>query len=154
MPKQPELDNLRSKLATETGLAEVITLRKSGRPLVALINAGMIEHPATGEEVAAFVSGGSAARLVHLRRDPWITLAVRRNWDWVAVEGRAELAGPNDEHPAVPAAAVPQLLRTIFQAAGGTHDDYDEFDRAMAADQRCAVLITPDRVYGNNPSGS
>lgn len=153
MPTQPELDNLRSKLATETGLAEVITLRKSGQPLVALINAGIIEHPDTGDEVAAFVSGGSAVRLQHLRRDPSITLAVRRGWDWVAVAGRAELAGPNDAHPAVSADAVPPLLRAIFQAAGGTHDDYDEFDRVMAADQRCAVLITPDRIYGNNPSG-
>ncbi len=55
--------------------------------------------------------------------------------------------------PAVPADALPQLLRDIYRAAGGEHDDYDEFDRAMAEDERTAVLITPQRIYGNNPSG-
>ena len=152
MTTAAQLDEVRSKLSIETGLAEVITTRQNGRPLVALINAGIIAHPVTGDEAVAFVSGGSAARLKHLRRDPQITMAVRRGWNWSGIDGVAELAGPNDPHSAIAAEAVPQLLRQIFQAAGGTHDDYDEFDRAMAADERCAVIITPQRIYGNNPS--
>ncbi len=40
------------------------------------------------------------------------------------------------------------LLREIFTAAGGSHDDFDEYDRVMAADRRAAVLITPERVFG------
>ena len=145
----PSLDPIRSRLATETGLAEVITTRKNGRPLVAVVNAGVIAHPATGDEVVAFVSAGGAARLGHLRRDPNITMAVRRGWQWSGLDGTAELAGPNDTHATIPDAEVPELLRTIFQAAGGTHDDYDEFDRVMAEDERCAVLINPTRIYGN-----
>jgi hypothetical protein len=42
------------------------------------------------------------------------------------------------------------LLREIFEAAGGTHEDWDEYDRVMAAERRVAVLIAPERVYGNN----
>ncbi len=34
-------------------------------------------------------------------------------------------------------------------AAGGTHDDWDTYDRVMAEERRTAVLITPDRVYSN-----
>jgi hypothetical protein len=41
------------------------------------------------------------------------------------------------------------LLRDVFQAAGGTHDDYDTYDRVMAEERRAAVLITPRRVYTN-----
>jgi hypothetical protein len=41
------------------------------------------------------------------------------------------------------------LLRDIFVAAGGTHDDWDEYDRVMADERRVAVLIEPRRVYGN-----
>jgi len=41
------------------------------------------------------------------------------------------------------------LLREIFTAAGGTHDDWDAYDAAMAAERRTAVLVTPDRVYSN-----
>jgi hypothetical protein len=41
------------------------------------------------------------------------------------------------------------LLRTVFAAAGGTHDDWDEYDRVMADERRLAVLVRPRRVYGN-----
>jgi hypothetical protein len=37
----------------------------------------------------------------------------------------------------------------VFRAAGGTHSDWAEFDRAMADEQRTAALVTPTRVYGN-----
>jgi PPOX class probable F420-dependent enzyme len=153
MTSSPDLHDVRAKLATETGLTEVVTIRNNGAPLISVVNAGIASHPGDGHEVVAFVSAGRAARLGHLRRNPRITMAVRRGWSWVGIDGRAELAGPDDAHPAVPADAIPGLLRTIFQAAGGTHADYDEFDRVMAADRRCAVLVTVDRVYGNNPGG-
>jgi hypothetical protein len=41
------------------------------------------------------------------------------------------------------------LLRDVFRAAGGTHDDWDAYDRAMADERRAAVLITPTRTYTN-----
>jgi len=34
-------------------------------------------------------------------------------------------------------------------AAGGTHDDWDTYDRVMAEEHRTAVLVTPGRVYSN-----
>ena len=41
------------------------------------------------------------------------------------------------------------LLQDVFRAAGGTHDDWDEYDRAMADERRAAVLIIPTRIYTN-----
>ena len=41
------------------------------------------------------------------------------------------------------------LLRDIFRAAGGSHEDWDEYDRVTAAERRAAVLITPGQVYTN-----
>jgi hypothetical protein len=49
----------------------------------------------------------------------------------------------------VDAEALRRLLREIFAAAGGTHDDWAEYDRIMREQGRTAVLITPTRVYGN-----
>ncbi len=152
MPTESQLENVRSKLATETGLVEVVTLRGNGRPLVSVVNAGMIDHPSTGEPIIALVSRGNAARLAHLRESGQITIAIRRGWDWVGVDGTIELAGPNDTHPGIDAAAIPALLREIFKAAGGTHSDYDEYDQAMVDDERTAVLITPTKIYGNDPT--
>ena len=71
----------------------------------------------------------------------------RAGWEWTAVEGPADLAGPDDPLLGIDAEATRLLLRAVFSAAGGTHDDWDTYDRVMADERRAAVLITPDRIY-------
>jgi hypothetical protein len=44
---------------------------------------------------------------------------------------------------------VPETIRSVFRAAGGTHEDWDEFDRVMAAERRCAVFVRADRISTN-----
>jgi hypothetical protein len=51
--------------------------------------------------------------------------------------------------PGIDAERLRLLLREIFTAAGGTHDDFDAYDAAMAAERRTAILLTPARLYGN-----
>jgi hypothetical protein len=65
------------------------------------------------------------------------------------VTGPADIIGPDDTNESVDAEEVRVLVRAVFQAAGGTHDDYDEYDREMAEDRRAAVLVSPDRILGN-----
>jgi hypothetical protein len=78
-----------------------------------------------------------------------VTATFRNGWQWAAVEGHAQLAGPDDPQPWLDPDRLRRLLREIFTAAGGTHDDWDEYDRVMAAQRRAAALIRPDRVYSN-----
>ena len=59
-----------------------------------------------------------------------------------------QLAGPDDPLEGVDGEGLRDLLRGIFTAAGGTHDDWDEYDRVMAAERRVAVLVEPERMYG------
>ena len=73
----------------------------------------------------------------------------RSGWEWVAVEGPARLAGPDDPLDGVGPDDLAPLLRDIFRAAGGTHDDWDEYDRVMASQRRTAVLIEPERIVSN-----
>ena len=75
------------------------------------------------------------------------TVVGRAAWEWVAAEGPADLAGPDDRLGDLDADRVRVLLRQIFAAAGGTHDDWDTYDRVMAQERRTAVLVTPERVY-------
>jgi hypothetical protein len=65
------------------------------------------------------------------------------------VEGKAELIGPDDPNEDVDAERLRLLLREIFTAAGGTHDDWDTFDRVMREEKRTAVLVMPIRIYSN-----
>jgi PPOX class probable F420-dependent enzyme len=132
----------------ESGLAVVSTLRADGTIQSSLVNAGVLAHPATGAQVLAFVTYGRV-KLANLRARPQVTTAFRKGWQWATVEGRAELAGPDDPRPWLDAERLRLLLREIFTAAGGTHDDWAEYDRVMASQRRTAVLITPTRVYGS-----
>jgi hypothetical protein len=65
----------------------------------------------------------------------------------VTAEGAVTLIGPDDPHPDFTAEQLPQLMRDVFIGAGGTHDDWDTFDRVMAEERRCAVFVTLNRVY-------
>jgi len=42
-----------------------------------------------------------------------------------------------------------KIIREIYVAAGGTHEDWDEFDSVMATEGRCAALIATDHILGN-----
>jgi hypothetical protein len=44
---------------------------------------------------------------------------------------------------------VPELLREVFRAAGGTHDDWPTYDTVMAEERRDVVMVIPERVYSN-----
>ncbi len=147
----PDLDDVRKFLADETGLATISTVQADGRVLSSIANCGVIDHPVTGRLCVALVSRGGAARLAHVRRGSPVTILVRRGWTWVSVTGPADLIGPDDPAEGVDAEALRLLLREIFAAAGGTHDNFDEYDRAMADDGRTAVLVSPDRILGIAP---
>jgi PPOX class probable F420-dependent enzyme len=146
-----DLDEFRERAAAEQGLVAVATARADGSIQSTVVNAGVMPHPVSGAPVVAFVAGGPV-KLANLRARPWATVTVRTGWRWTTVEGSAELAGPDDALSGVEsgehADRVPGLLRAIFTAAGGTHDDWAEFDATMARERRAAVLVTPGRVYG------
>ena len=133
------------------GLCVVSTLRADGTIQSSVTNAGVLPHPVTGAQVVGLVSVGGARRLANLRARPRASVVARAGWQWAAVEGPVELAGPDDPMPGVDAERLRLLLREIFTAAGGTHDDWDAYDRAMAEERRVAVLVTPARISPANP---
>jgi hypothetical protein len=142
----PDIDDVRSLLADEHGLVVVSTVQSPTRALTSVVNAGIHPHPTTGEDCLAFVSAGSAARLRHIRAGSDVTATARRGWRWIAVTGPAAIVGPDDD--GVDAEELRLLLRTVFQAAGGQHEDFDEYDRVMRAERRVAVFVTPARILG------
>ena len=74
-------------------------------------------------------------------------MVLRGGWRWAAAEGPVQLCGPDDPVAGVDAEGLRLLLRAVFTAAGGTHDDWDTYDTVMANERRTAVLMTPERVY-------
>jgi hypothetical protein len=136
-------------IQTDHGLAAVTTLRPDRSIAASVINAGVLAHPVTGDPVVAFVSGGDARRLERLRTDDTITVVVRSGWTWVAVEGHADIVGPFDRLDGFEPDRLAGLLRDIYVAGGGQHEDWAAYDAAMAVERRAAVLVRPRRVYSN-----
>ena len=136
--------------AQDPYLAMVATTRSDGTIQASVVNAGVLAHPVSGQDVVGFVTYGPA-KLSNLRRRPQATVVFRAGWQWGAVEGSCDLIGPDDSFPGFDAARLPELLKAVFRAAGGTHDDWAEYDRVMRQERRAAVLVHPERVYSNRP---
>lgn len=143
------LHDARRLIGLDNALASVSTIRPDGSIQTTVVNAGIVDHPVHGTEVAAFVARGGTRKIVHLRARPITALLWRAGWAWVAVEGTAELCGPDDALAGVDDEGRTALFRRIMAAAGVDHDDWDEFDRIAAAEGRTAVLVTPRRIYQN-----
>ena len=134
--------------AKQQGLAVISTLRADSTIQSSVVNAGVMSHPLVGQPVLAFVSYGKI-KLANLRARPQLTATFRSGWEWVAVEGKAQLIGPDDPHPEIDTERLRLLLREAFTAAGGTHDNWAEYDRVMVEQRRTLVLIEPVRIYSN-----
>ncbi len=135
--------------AAEHWLAVIATTRADGSVHASLVNAGILDHPVTGERTIGFVARGDARKLIHLRRTGHATVVFRSGWEWAAVDGPASICGPDDTMEGAPSQELAGLLRDVFRAAGGSHDDWDEYDRAMADERRAVVLVAPARITGN-----
>jgi len=143
-----DLADFEALVPRDHGLVVMTVIGADGRIRPSVVNAGVIDHPLTGERVAAVVIHGKALKLAHLRARPRASVVLRAGWQWAGVEGPAEIIGPDDPVAGIDSDRLRLLLREIFTAAGGTHDDFDEYDKVMAQDRRAAVLITPERVFG------
>lgn len=144
-----DLQNFEALAGEQTGLAVVATTRADGTVQATVVNAGILPDPVTGERVVAFVTRGGSIKHHHLRARPSCAITFRRGWRWATVEGEARLIGPDDPADQLDAEEVRLLLRDVFRAAGGTHEDWQEYDRVMADERRLAVLVTPRRVYSS-----
>ena len=138
-------DDVVAMAGSETGLAVVSMVRRDGSPHASVVNAGPFAHPVPGEPTVALVARGESVKVKRVAGGGRVSVTFRRGWQWAGVEGPAELIGP--DHP-VDGIDVPQLLRDVFTACGGSHDDWDEYDRVMAAEKRTAILVTPERILG------
>src|SRR5438874_9958161 len=117
-----DLSRFAQLVPLDHGLCVCCTSRGDGSIQTSVVSAGVLSHPLTGDAVVGFVAAGGTHKLRHLRADPRATIVARAGWQWISVEGTAEIIGPDDPCPDVDAEALRLLLQDIFRSAGGTHD--------------------------------
>jgi len=120
------------------------TLKRDGRPQ--LSNVGY----AVGDDGLIRISiTAPRAKTANARRDPRVSLHINRDdfWAYVVIDGSAELSPVSTE----PGDATGQELADLYRAQAGEHDDWDDYFRAMVADQRLVLRIRPEHAYGMLP---
>ena len=130
------------------GLCVLSTLRPDGGVQATVVNAGVVHHPRAGAPAVGLVATGGSRELRHLRADPG-----PRSSPGPAGSGPQSRGPPRSSVPTTRTpTSTPGPAATpadIFQAAGGTHDDWDAYDRVMADERRAAVCSSPRRAYTN-----
>jgi hypothetical protein len=138
------LDDFSKLACQERGLVVIATTRADGSVQATVVNAGVLPHP-DGGEVVGLVARGNALKLRLLRRRSGRRYRTLR----LAVgDGGGSRRAGRARRPSSVFDDIPRLLRDVFTAAGGTHDDWATYDRVMAEERRTAVLVRPERIYG------
>lgn len=118
--------------------AVIATIRRDGRPQMSnvsylLDDDGLIKVSVTE----------TRAKTKNLRRDPRASLSIQGDtwYQYICVDGTATIkSGP----------PLADLRHVYERIAGKPHPDWEEFDRAMIAEQRCLLEIAIDRIYPLN----
>jgi len=139
---------LARRLAGASHVAVLATTRSDGSVHASLVSAGVMDDPVDGTPSVAAVIRGDARKLPYLRRARRAAAVFTSGYEWVTVEGPTRIIGPDDPDAAFPMTELADLLRRVFAAAGGTHQDWDEYDRVMAAERRAAVFVHAARISG------
>lgn len=117
------------------------TFRRNGSAQMSIVTCG-----AYGDGVA-FTTTEERAKLHNLRRNPNCSLLISAD-DWrpfVVLEGQARVLSPG----VTDAAELRDVLRDVYRAAAGReHSDWAEYDAAMVADRRSAIIVVPAHIYG------
>lgn len=117
------------------------TVRRDGRPQLS-----NIAYVAGDDGVVRISVTDGRAKTKNLRRDPRASLHVARSdfWAYAVLDCDVDLmpiaADPHD--PTVDA------LVDYYRSVMGEHEDWDDYRRAMVADGRLLLLLTPTHAYG------
>lgn len=117
------------------------TQKRDGRPQLSNIVYGVFPDGTLRISATA-----ARAKAVNLRRDARASLYVGAEdfRSYVVVEASAVVSAT----AADPHDATVDALTDVYRAIAGEHDDWDAYRRAMVADQRLVLTLTPTHAYG------
>ena len=144
-----DLELVERLAAGDHHLAVLAVARSDGSIQASVVSAGITTDPVDGSPAIGLVAIGNSRKLQLLRRSNQATVVFKDGYQWAAVSGPVRLIGPDDGTEL--GLDVPEVIRSVYRAAGGDHEDWAEFDRVMADERRCAVFVRAERI-GSNPS--
>jgi PPOX class probable F420-dependent enzyme len=127
--------------ARATHQSVLTTLRRDGRPQLS-----NVLHTVDEDGVIRVSTTADRAKYLNLRREPWAALKVDGEsfWFYAVIEAEASFS----EVAADPRDAAVEELIDYYRTISGEHSDWDDYRRAMVAEKRVVVRLTPTRAYG------
>lgn len=129
------------QFAAENHQGVLTCFRKNGMPQMSIVTCGPYR------DGVAFSTTASRAKLLNLQRDARCSLMISKQdwWGYVVLEGKATILSPDN----TPADELRDALREVYKTATNTeHYNWPEYDQAMVDDNRVAVIVVPEHVYG------
>lgn len=122
-------------------LGVLVTKRRNGNPQLSNI----WYHLGDNGVIRVSITAGRA-KYHNIDRQGWAALHVTTPefGSYAVVEGPAEVTPPSTE---LDDTTVEELV-ALYRAMAGEHPDWDDYRRAMVADGRAVVRLTPDHGYG------
>jgi PPOX class probable F420-dependent enzyme len=118
----------------------LVTQKRDGRPQLSNITYAIVDGV-----VKISITAGRA-KYVNLLRNPQASLHVTRDdfWAYAVVEGDVEMSeiATEPDDPGV------EELVAYYRTLAGEHPDWDDYRKAMVADQRVIVRLAPTHAYG------
>ncbi len=129
-------------LLAEARLGVLATIKANGMPQLSPVTP---YYDREADVVYVSIRAG-LAKTANLRRDPRAAVEVTRDdrWAWATAEGSVTLIGPGSD----PHGPEVEALVDYYRAAAGEHPDWDEYRAAMVSDQRVLMVLTVEKVYG------
>ena len=117
------------------------TQKRDGRPQLSNIVYGVFPDGTVRISATA-----TRAKAINLRRDDRASLYVGAEdyRSYVVIEA----SGTVSDTAADPHDSTVDALIDVYRAVAGEHDDWDDYRRAMVADQRLVITLTPVHAYG------
>ena len=125
-------------------LGVLATIKASGLPQLSPVTPF---YDRDGGRIYVSITEGRA-KTANMRRDPRAALEVTRadGWAWATAEGPVELIGPATD----PDGPEVDALVDYYRRAAGEHPDWAEYRSVMVSDRRVLMVLTVDRVYGED----
>ena len=121
--------------------AVLSTIRLNGATQLSVITVGFYRGG------AIFTTTKSRAKFVNLNRTPECSILIS-NSDWrpyLVLEGKAIIFSADTLDPKT----LKNILRTAYRsAAGKEHPNWADYDEAMKKDERVAIFVSGDNIYG------
>jgi uncharacterized protein len=139
-------------LITNQHFGVLATIKSDGRPQLSNVTYAFTNDRSAARPGSLRISiTATRAKYRNLLRDPRASLHVSAPdfWSYAVADGDAELspvaADPHDD--------TVEALMALYREVQGEHPDWDDFRRAMVADQRVLLRIAVSRVYGMPATG-